>query len=903
MLFGQRDFRASVLIVSLYGALLGYFLWQVFFDPIPITYRPTWQAPWITYPDGEVGQSYYRKKIYLAGPVRHGWLKVMALDSDEVYVNGVSLGVGNNVSTSTTHFIDLSTALKSGANLIAVATHRQTYPGTSRIAVEGKYTDWQGETYSIVSDETWKTAPYREKQIDGGPEWYQSDFDDHLWKKAKVIGLPQPKDNSTTDYPFQLYTAPMKGRWVWGPSPSSMMTYARLSFTPPDRVGETWVRIAAMQGYSLFVNGLLIGKTETFIGAKEPITAKQLTLDMVNITPFLRKGRNVIGVAAFGERSNRAFFVDGVMLNAAGRERWFATPEGWTSSFGETAGWTSRTFDDAQWAPVQPIGTMTTPEEVGLTRQIVEAAPPDSYGIKHELKRGACMALGAAAMLGLWWGMGVLASSRKKSERLPALAAQRPAYLWAGLVLAGVILLGYDVRFDPAYSYQGRFAFLSLALLIGLQLLPIAIRGDAKEHVATVRSVFPGLERLAAAFHLTFRRLSLGLLILILVGGFLLRLKNIDYEPLGGDEVTMALVSHSTLTYGYPILKLSPDLPPKYATTSEIVPYPMALSILLFGLNEFAIRFPGVFFGTLTILLLYYAGRRIFDERVGFLAAGIFSFLPFAINMSHYARYPSQVQFFALLTTFLFYRAVQSKEVQWRPLYGGLVAYILTYLSWEGSAFLVPALFLGLIFMKRRDLSWLKDHHLWTVVGLLGLMVFFQLSGRYLLNRSWMPVGSGVSQIALVPLWLQPLYDPWVYYTNLLILENLQVVSLLAALGLLWMVRDRALAYVNGTLIVALFFMTNFLETQGARHVYYLLPLLILSGARAFWALADAAIPPTAKGLSRAHAALGVSVRYGMLILFLITTGSYVLKLYNLPGTHTVVEVRMGLGGDSGVKK
>jgi 4-amino-4-deoxy-L-arabinose transferase-like glycosyltransferase len=683
----------------------------------------------------------------------------------------------------------------------------------------------------------------------------------------------------------------------------SPQAFARFAFTPPDDIDETWIRIAASQGYSLFVNGVLIGKDEEFIGAHGPIAAMPLTLDMVNITPFLRTGRNVIGVTAFGQRSNRAFLVDGVMLDAAGRERWFATPDGWTSAVVETAGWTARTYDDSGWAPLQPSGTMTTPEEMGLTRRIVRAAPSDLYRIKREIQQGACMALSISAMLGLWWGMGVLTSSLKKTDLLPALTAQRPAYLWAGMVLAAVILLGYDVRFDPAYSYQGRFALWSLALLIGLQLLPNLISRDPREGVATIRSIFPGLERFATALYLTSRRLSIGLLILILIGGFLLRLENIDYEPLGGDEVTMALVSHATLSYGYPVINLSPDLPLKYATTSEIVPYPMALSIVLFGLNEFAIRFPGVFFGTLTILLLYFAGRDIFDERVGLLAAGIFAFLPFAINMSHYARYPSQVQFFALLTTYLFYRAVESNTVRRGPLYGALVGFTLTYLSWEGSGFLVPALLLGLIFLKRRDLSWLKEKHLWIAIGLLGLVVFLQLSGRYLLNRTSMPVGIGVSQIVPVALWLQPLYDPWVYYTNLLVLENLQIVSLLAGVGLLLTVRDRALSYINVTLIVALFFMTNFLETQGARHVYYLLPLLVLSGSRAFWTVVDEAVPAAAQWLSKVHAVLGLAARYGMLILFLITTGSYVLKLYNLPGTHNVVEVRMGLGTDSGVKK
>jgi 4-amino-4-deoxy-L-arabinose transferase-like glycosyltransferase len=46
-----------------------------------------------------------------------------------------------------------------------------------------------------------------------------------------------------------------------------------------------------------------------------------------------------------------------------------------------------------------------------------------------------------------------------------------------------------------------------------------------------------------------------------------------------------------------------------------------ALSMSIFGQNEFAVRLPGAMMGLLTVLLVYHAGRKLFGRRTGLLAA------------------------------------------------------------------------------------------------------------------------------------------------------------------------------------------------------------------------------------------------------------------------------------------
>lgn len=56
-----------------------------------------------------------------------------------------------------------------------------------------------------------------------------------------------------------------------------------------------------------------------------------------------------------------------------------------------------------------------------------------------------------------------------------------------------------------------------------------------------------------------------------------------------------------------------------------------ALCMKLFGVNEFAARFPNALMGVITLLLLFNAGRKTAGERFGLLWAGMYaaSFLPF----------------------------------------------------------------------------------------------------------------------------------------------------------------------------------------------------------------------------------------------------------------------------------
>lgn len=100
--------------------------------------------------------------------------------------------------------------------------------------------------------------------------------------------------------------------------------------------------------------------------------------------------------------------------------------------------------------------------------------------------------------------------------------------------------------------------------------------------------------------------------------------------------------------------------PPMYAYL-DIIP------IKIFGLNEFAVRFPSAFFGVLTVLITYFLTKRIFWDSKSKEVYALFSALflaisPWHINLSRAAFEANVATFFIVVGVWLFLVAVQGKK-------------------------------------------------------------------------------------------------------------------------------------------------------------------------------------------------------------------------------------------------
>ncbi len=132
-----------------------------------------------------------------------------------------------------------------------------------------------------------------------------------------------------------------------------------------------------------------------------------------------------------------------------------------------------------------------------------------------------------------------------------------------------------------------------------------------------------------------------------------------------------------------------------------------ALSVMLFGVNEFAFRLPSALAGTGWVLAVLFFLRRVRDERTGLIAAIITATVLAVSIMSRAATADALLNFFiasAMFSLFLYWR---ERERRWLLLTFGLIG--LGFLTKGPVAVLVPLAVSFTFFAVQRELkAWLR---------------------------------------------------------------------------------------------------------------------------------------------------------------------------------------------------
>ena len=148
-------------------------------------------------------------------------------------------------------------------------------------------------------------------------------------------------------------------------------------------------------------------------------------------------------------------------------------------------------------------------------------------------------------------------------------------------------------------------------------------------------------------------------LCLIILAAFILRVFRLDFQSLWYDEAFSVYLAHfdlATIT-----ARTAADIqPPLYY-------YLLNLWIALAGDSEFALRFLSLFFGVLTIPLLYVTARRLFNQTAALIAALLATLSPLYIWYSQEARMYTLITFLLLLSSFALLRALDESrhETRW----------------------------------------------------------------------------------------------------------------------------------------------------------------------------------------------------------------------------------------------
>ncbi len=831
----------TVLPILLFSGLFGFFLWQVYFVYNKPGYSVDWHGWWITSTKLKGDVFYFRIEFNLSDNIKNAWLLVSASDEFELYLNGKSLGTAELGGWFPIGIYDVTEAIHTGINALGIRVQKRSFDGPVKAVLEVGYEDINGKKHFVFSDETWRVSNKEERSSTSGLYWYDKGFNDASWVNAKVLGRPR---GLWLNLDPRIYITSASGLWFWAGKQREIS--CQLEMHIPKKPTTAWIRLASMGGFRLLINKEQIDVQEDIIGTENesvPTTSApeagapptEKTLRIYEIGPFLKLGSNNILIPAYAEGPMRGLYIDGIVEGDSWSKRIDATD--------------FKCFYPGESTPL-PI-YKGDPGWISLKNKEIKQDIYLPLGLSISLYSILIFIFCVSSVLfiGITFVVSII-------SRLPFYSLSW-AYFIPSLFLMFIYILRYDTRFYDSFPFQNKFLILSLCLVILFWLLiPLINRIKIDVPIWLPTTTF---------------------ILIFLVGAFL-RFKGISQESLHPDEAALVIKAQGVLDRGYPSLKLAPEFPAWYVSTSELPSYMQALSFMVFGKSEFSLRLPGVLFGILTIPLLYYFGKTIGGAKVGLLASATYSLLSSAIGMTHFARYPSQLAFFGFLTGFLAFLYLTTDKVRYLCLCA--LSFLLTYFTWQGSGLILLPLFLMRIIMGKKERIF-KDMVVFLFIIVPPIVTHLSIRYLQLLSLGGFSFGPNISSLTPILMLLSPFYDPFFYLSNFFFINGYQFLSILFFAGLpLILIKFKTyknLLFLYMTPLLTPFLMSNILEVSNYRYVYYLLPYLILCACGVLFVFLDYL------GYYTKNKSLNVINSIFASIMLIIISSGFFLNIKNVP--------------------
>ena len=921
-----RALRWSLVLVLVCGSMLGYFVLCTFARPLHRQYQLDFgTAQWIE-PAEFAPVAHFRRDIFLNTAPEQAWLEVAGTDSFQLIINGTTVGSESNPKTRIAQIYDIKKYLKPGTNVIAISVIRVSYPGSAQLLVCGGFKERSGNPNFVVSDERWRVTP-KTGIVQGTEEWVSPLVQVEVWPKARRVNIERPIHITWVDTNPLLLRLPLSGKWITSENASREAIFSTTVNADRSRP-ETWIQVGSSGSLDLLVNGKLVtgvaisqvkqpkipplpklaiegsedSETEKIQTANQPPTIvrppqndkqppspspnaspsatptaarpesvglestaaslEEPVLSAYDISYWIQKGRNTIVAAVRNNQGPASFLASGFIVQKNGSIAGFESNADWRvgdyPSGQEQRAVETGSNGDAPWGYLkQKLG-----DPVSLSDFDTVAKPV------------VVILLTIVGTMALWLlACRFVAAARKEPIRY---TLARDAVFHA-LIIVGLLFLlltSYDVRFPVEWPFSPAFVGLTVLALVTIRLLHfVPARRAAVDLGARFRQI-----KTAVAGDVVFY-----LLLAAIIGlGFAFRYNDFGAMSFDHDEYGLVQKSKGILELGFPFNRLAGDIRP--ATTYELSIYPIAIARLFFGDSEWAMRLPSLIMGILCIGLIAVMGRRLFNWKTGLIAALIYACLPINIRWAQNAFYPQQCQFMAMLTFWLFYEGIRVRPFNHRFLTAATVAFCATYLSWEGSAFIIPALFLALLVVRWGEWWWLKDWHLYRCTFLMAALIVAQLCWRTLASSRYLQIGFSNANLAGPSLFfLQYGWQPMYYVNQLLLSENHVFFTLMTLIGIPFYWRQPAFRYIVTLIGVLLFCHTNLIAALSPRYCLYYQALVILSGVAAVVALYDRVLV-FARHESNSAVARTVahSAGIGMILLLFIQSNESLMRLYSL---------------------
>jgi 4-amino-4-deoxy-L-arabinose transferase-like glycosyltransferase len=205
--------------------------------------------------------------------------------------------------------------------------------------------------------------------------------------------------------------------------------------------------------------------------------------------------------------------------------------------------------------------------------------------------------------------------------------------------------------------------------------------------------------------------LMVAVLAITLLGG-ILRFYKISQNPpsLTGDEISFGYSAYSILQTGRD--EYGKFLPLVFKSVGDyknpLPAYLMVVSIKLFGLNDFAVRFPNALMGTISIPIFFLFLKSIFkSKKVALLGAFMLSISAWHVFYSRFSYETLMASLFILLGVWFFIKMLDG-----RLIWAFLSAFFFTLTMYTAFAprLFIPAFILcaGIVSFKKLKINWNK---------------------------------------------------------------------------------------------------------------------------------------------------------------------------------------------------
>src|SRR6266480_7771861 len=263
-----RARRWSLVLVLLCGALLGFFIFRAFANPLYRQYQLDFGAArWIE-PAEFAPVAYFRRQIFLNAAPEQAWLEVAATDSFKIIINDTTVGTETSLKTRVAQIYDVKRFLKPGTNVIAISVTRNSYPGSAQLLVCGGFKEPGGKTGSFISDEHWRVTP-KTGIVEGIEEWNSPLVQEEVWPNARRATIMEHSVHITwVEKNPLLLRLPPSGKWIVAENDRREAVFST-SVNAERARPETWIQVASSGSLDLLVNGKLITGAAIFT-RKEP---------------------------------------------------------------------------------------------------------------------------------------------------------------------------------------------------------------------------------------------------------------------------------------------------------------------------------------------------------------------------------------------------------------------------------------------------------------------------------------------------------------------------------------------------------------------------------------------------------------------------------------------------------